>query len=514
MKTHLGNYEIVSELGAGGMGRVYKAYEAALQRYVAIKELAPALAHNPILVERFLREARAMAALSDPHIVQIYSIGQDQDLPFFVMEFVDGESIAGILQRVQRLPVGDALKILYGSVLGLAVAHEQGVIHRDIKPANLILTQRGMVKLADFGIALAPQDFNNKLTGTGEFVGTPGYLPPEIWLGKPVDQRSDIFALGIVLFEMLVGKTPFDNTSPYQMMNDVIKTETPDVSALNNDVDASVSEILYKMLAKDPLDRYQSCRELLAALDKQPAIRLGGALQTKISALTGAAAAKIDSGPAWRPDAGTRVATPSPLSSPLPLPSVGGTSVRVSTPAPSPISAGGGPVSNADLKTRPQTPAPTSVMAAPRPPAARSSRMRWIAAGLLLSALLVVGWLLYGGAAIPPPGEAATAATESSVDATASSAKGTASAAKKKLAKLSHDAAARSEPMKREIAAAGRDVKSRVEILIAPLLRKLGLDVSPSTAVNVIAALLVLGLIRGFSLSRSRRRQVARTNNR
>ncbi len=166
MKTHLGNYEIVSELGAGGMGRVYKAYEAALQRYVAIKELAPALAHNPILVERFLREARAMAALSDPHIVQIYSIGQDQDLPFFVMEFVDGESIAGILQRVQRLPVGDALKILYGSVLGLAVAHEQGVIHRDIKPANLILTQRGMVKLADFGIALAPQDFNNKLTGT------------------------------------------------------------------------------------------------------------------------------------------------------------------------------------------------------------------------------------------------------------------------------------------------------------------------------------------------------------
>jgi len=188
MKTHLGHYEIVSELGRGGMGVVYKGYEPALTRYVAIKELSPALAHDAMLVERFLREARSMASLNDPHIIQIYFIGQENDQPFFVMEFVDGESLSGVIKRQGRLAVGDALKILHQSALGLSVAHDRGVIHRDIKPANLMINQRGQVKIADFGIALANRDFDAKLTGTGEFVGTPGYLSPEICLGKPVDR--------------------------------------------------------------------------------------------------------------------------------------------------------------------------------------------------------------------------------------------------------------------------------------------------------------------------------------
>jgi serine/threonine-protein kinase len=149
-----------------------------------------------------------MALLNDPHIIQIYSIGQENELPFFVMEFVDGSSVAALIQRDTHLQPGDAMKIVHQTAKGLAAAHDRGVIHRDIKPANLILSQRGQVKIADFGIALANADMNQKLTSAGEMVGTPGYLPPELLLGKAVDQRSDVYALGVVLFEMLTGARP------------------------------------------------------------------------------------------------------------------------------------------------------------------------------------------------------------------------------------------------------------------------------------------------------------------
>ena len=138
----------------------------------------------------------------------------------------------------------DALKVLHQAAQGLATAHDRGVIHRDIKPANLMLNQRGQVKIADFGIALANRDFDAKLTGTGEFVGTPGYLSPEVCLGKPVDQRSDIFALGIVLFEMLTGRTPFSDESPLKLMLDVVQSQIPDVRELNAEVGPEVAAIL------------------------------------------------------------------------------------------------------------------------------------------------------------------------------------------------------------------------------------------------------------------------------
>ena len=213
MKTHLGHYEIDSEIGRGGMGVVYRAFEPALNRHVAIKELSPSLAHDPQLVERFLREARSMASLADPHIIQIYYIGTDEATaqPFFAMEFVEGESLSAILKRDGKLSVENTLRILHQTAQGLATAHDAGVIHRDIKPGNLMLSERGQIKIADFGIALATKDVSKKLTTTGEFVGTPGYLSPEVCLGKPIDQRSDIFSLGIVMFEMLSGRAPFSD---------------------------------------------------------------------------------------------------------------------------------------------------------------------------------------------------------------------------------------------------------------------------------------------------------------
>jgi serine/threonine-protein kinase len=237
MNERLGHYDIVEELGRGGMGVVYKGYESSLGRYVAIKVLAAAMAHDPVFVERFLREARAMAALNDPHIIQIYFIGQDEDQTFFVMEFIDGESLSDWIKRENKLAPSDALKILMDAAQGLATAHAQGVIHRDIKPGNIMITTRGVVKVADFGIALASNDVASKLTNTGALVGTPGYLSPEVCLGKAVDQRSDIFALGIVLFEMLTGHMPFNAESPLKLMLDVVEADIPDIREINPDVD-------------------------------------------------------------------------------------------------------------------------------------------------------------------------------------------------------------------------------------------------------------------------------------
>jgi eukaryotic-like serine/threonine-protein kinase len=281
MKTHLGHYEITEELGRGGMGVVYKGFEPALNRFVAIKELSPSLAHDANLVERFLREARSMAALNDPHIIQIYFIGTDEESgqPFFAMEFVDGDSLSGLLKRDGKLSVENALKVLHQTAQGLSTAHDRGVIHRDIKPGNLMISSRGNVKIADFGIALATQDFSKKLTSTGEFVGTPGYLSPEVCTGRTVDQRSDIFALGIVLFEMLSGSSPFTDESPLGLMLEVVKAEIPDIRAINSEVDADTAAILVRMLAKEPADRFQDCHELAAALQAHPLVARGGTIR-------------------------------------------------------------------------------------------------------------------------------------------------------------------------------------------------------------------------------------------
>jgi serine/threonine-protein kinase len=314
MKQQLGHYDIVAELGRGGMGVVYKGYETSLNRYVAIKVLAESLAHDESVKERFLREARSMAALNDPHIIQIYFIGDDAGQTYFVMEFVDGESLGSLLKREVKLKPEQAAKIVYQTAQGLATAHDKGVIHRDIKPGNLMISARGSVKIADFGIALKTQDFSKKLTSTGEFVGTPGYLSPEVCLGKPVDQRSDIFSLGIVLFECLAGRMPFTDESPLGLMLEVVKADIPDVRQLNSEVDPELSRILGRMIAKDPADRYQSCQELEADLAKYPLVAKGGPItvMTKMS-----------------PAAATMIGQKTPVSGQRPLPST--------TPTPQPM---------------------------------------------------------------------------------------------------------------------------------------------------------------------------------
>ncbi len=380
MKTHLGHYEIIEELGRGGMGVVYKGYEPALGRFVAIKELSPSLAHDPNLVERFLREARSMAALNDPHIIQVYFIGTDETTgqPFFAMEFVEGDSLSGLLKREGKLSVENSLKIIHQSAQGLATAHDKGVVHRDIKPGNLMLTPRGNVKIADFGIALATQDFAKKLTSTGEFVGTPGYLSPEVCMGKTVDQRSDIFSLGIVLFEMLTGRVPFTEESPLGLMLEVVKAEFPDIRQLNGEVDELAADILARMVAKDPADRFQDCHKLAEALQAHPLVARGGTVKLPIAPL-----------PA---DGATVIGVPTPASQ----------KQRVATPPPvvpraSTGAAQAAPAANSPTGASAAMPPPQPAAPAARPSALERSRAQGSGSGAKIALAIAAALLLLVG---------------------------------------------------------------------------------------------------------------------
>lgn len=265
MKKKFGHYEVVSELGRGGMGVVYKAFEPTLNRYVAIKVLGEHLLNDDGLIERFTREAKSMAAINHPNVIQVYYIGKEDKQPFFAMEFLEGVSLDELLTGKRILKVADAKNILRQACAGLNEAHKHDLVHRDIKPANLMICSDGSVKVVDFGIAQT-REYGDKLTNTGEFVGTPGYLSPEVCTGQEVDKRSDIFALGIVFYEMLAGKVPFENDSPLGLMLEVVQSEIPDIRGINKKVDKKTHYILEKMIAKNPQERFQDCAEIIQQL--------------------------------------------------------------------------------------------------------------------------------------------------------------------------------------------------------------------------------------------------------
>lgn len=265
-EQYFGHYQVVCELGRGGMAVVYKCYEENLNRFVAIKVLSDHLAHDKETKERFMREAKTMASVNHINVIQVHFIGEEQGQPFFAMQYIKGQSLSELLKPRFALDVNQAKNLIYQASKGLLVAHEKGLIHRDIKPGNLMIAEDGCLKIVDFGIAQS-KEFDTNLTNTGEIVGTPGYLSPEVCIGQKVDNRADIFSLGIVFYQMLAGKVPFDNDSPLGLLLEVVESNSEDIRKINKNVDKKTAKILKQMIARDPKERFQSADEIITALD-------------------------------------------------------------------------------------------------------------------------------------------------------------------------------------------------------------------------------------------------------
>jgi serine/threonine protein kinase len=262
----IGQYEINAIVGRGGMGLVLRAHDTKLQRTVAVKVLAPELAANAAAKQRFLREARAAAAVTHPHVVTIHAVDDDR-VPYLVMEMVDGMTLRQKLNAVGMLGVKEILRI--GSQIGhgLAAAHKQGLIHRDVKPANILL-ENGVerVKITDFGLARAVNDAS--VTRTGELAGTPQYMSPEQAQGEPVDHRTDLFSLGSVLYTMCTGRAPFRGDNPIAVIRRVVDDTPRTIREINDEIPEWLCAIIVKLLQKNPADRYQTAAEVAMLLEQ------------------------------------------------------------------------------------------------------------------------------------------------------------------------------------------------------------------------------------------------------
>ena len=268
--TLLGTYRLIAPLGAGGMGEVWRAEDTRLLREVAIKILADHIAHDPEWKARFLREARTIAQLNHPNIATIFAIEQEGDKVFIVMELIEGESLNTMLARGPMEP-REAVRIMRQVAEALEEAHGKGIVHRDIKPDNVIVARRN-AKVLDFGIAKQIGGTNTRdtpaLTQGGMIVGTPYYMSPEQALGKSLDQRSDIFSFGVVLYETLAGHRPFVGETMTETMMHIIMTEPPDIGAVAPRVPRGLREIVARCLQKHPDRRFGSAGELIEALDR------------------------------------------------------------------------------------------------------------------------------------------------------------------------------------------------------------------------------------------------------
>jgi len=257
----LERYEILSELGRGAMGVVYKARDTVLERTVAIKAVNMAVETEGMahFEARFYQEARAAGGLNHPNIVTIYDIGRSGNIAYIAMEYIEGQELRKLLVEGQSLPLAQAVSIAAQVSEGLAFAHERGIVHRDIKPANIMVMPDKPVKITDFGIARMRA--STELTVTGMMLGSPKYMSPEQALGKRADHRSDIFSLGVILYEMLTGTAPFRGENINAIMYQIVNFAPPTPSALSREVPAILDYIVAKMLAKPPEERYPSAAE-------------------------------------------------------------------------------------------------------------------------------------------------------------------------------------------------------------------------------------------------------------
>ena len=263
----LGHYEVQEVIGRGGMGIVLRAFDEKLHRVVAIKVMAAPLATNEHGRRRFVREGRAAAAIRDDHVIGIHGVDEASGLPFLVMEYVVGRSLAQRMEAEGALPVAEILRIGRQIARGLAAAHAQGLVHRDIKPANILL-ENGVerVKITDFGLAHAVDDV--RTTQPGIVIGTPQYMSPEQARGETVDHRSDLFSLGCVLYAMCTGRPPFRADSTVAILRRVCEDTPRPLSEINSEIPDWLVDVIDKLIAKDASERFQSAAEVAELLSQ------------------------------------------------------------------------------------------------------------------------------------------------------------------------------------------------------------------------------------------------------
>ncbi len=262
--TRLGNFEIMEEIGRGGMGIVYRARQVSLDRVVALKVLPKEMIDNETAAQRFHREALAMAKLSHPNIVDVIEVGEQDSVHYFAMQFVEGRSLTETIRQRRGLSTERAVEVAAQVADALAHAHEQGIIHRDIKPDNVLIDSHGQAVVTDFGIAKATE--GTQLTQTGTAIGTPDYMSPEVLRGNPVDGRADVYSLGVVLFQMVTDRVPFSATTPFDVANRHLTELPPSPRTIAADCPHWLETIILKTLAKTPAERFGSAAEMAAAL--------------------------------------------------------------------------------------------------------------------------------------------------------------------------------------------------------------------------------------------------------
>ena len=266
MQVLADRYELGDPVGAGGMARVLEARDLLLERPVAVKLLREGLAGDDEVRERFLREARTAAQFNHPNAVAVFDSGDHNGDPWIVMELVQGEDLHQHIRRTGPLPERSAIRIADSVLAALEAAHRDGFVHRDVKPANIMLLDDGSVKLADFGIAKSIQDAATNITATGQILGTARYLSPEQVNGQPASAASDVYAMGIVLYEMLAGAAPFAGSDPIRVAVAHTVEPVPDVAAALPHVSPDIAGVIVRALAKDPADRYPDAGQMRHAL--------------------------------------------------------------------------------------------------------------------------------------------------------------------------------------------------------------------------------------------------------
>lgn len=350
-------YQILGQIGKGGMAFVYKAKDLTIKRIVAIKIIRTDRKLTPASLKRFDREAKFLAKLDHPNIVRLFDYGEHEGLPYFVMEYVDGDTLKK--RMGQPIKIAEAARMLAPVARGLAFAHELGIIHRDIKPSNILITADGTPKISDFGIAkLAESEMTMDLTGANVSVGTPEYMSPEQGLGKPIDGRTDIYSLGVVMYEMVTGKKPFTADTPLGVLHQHVTEPALKPSACEKSFPASMDAVILTALEKEPSKRYSTMQAFAGILEQvgagEKTVKLSKVVQPKKKAgalpliLAGAAVLLLAAGILWfagifKPQAASAPATSEASSLP-----VEETSTAALTTAPS--TATTAPTENPDSK--------------------------------------------------------------------------------------------------------------------------------------------------------------------